>query len=310
MAEGARGGRTPRPVRRLGRRGSRSRAPSRWGSGGRSPAGRPSCPGTDGHGLRDRTRVEQPRRLELGGEAHQVVHGGDAVLRGRALQRRRRSCPSGSSTAWRRYSANGISVAFAMWSPSTSNPALEYSRRVPGGAVTRCSSKARPEVCASRWRTVEPGGPAGSSSSMAPSSYATSAAYAASGLVTEASGKRCADGAVGAEDRAVRPYDGRRGGGNGPVLDQRQALQREDMASSLSGSRAAAASRGPVGNGCWACRPVLVTSGRAEGCGRQRMIESTIIFCPSCAGEIVVRRSLSCASRGVWVGVSLSRVGD
>lgn len=44
---------------------------------------------------------------------------------------------------------------------------------------------------ASRWRTVEPGGPAGSSSSTAPSSYAMSAAYAASGLVTEASGKRC-----------------------------------------------------------------------------------------------------------------------
>ena len=42
-------------------------------------------------------------------------------------------------------------------------------------------------MCASRWRTVEPGGPAGSSRSTTPSSAATSVASAATGFDTEAS---------------------------------------------------------------------------------------------------------------------------
>lgn len=129
----------------------------------------------DALGLQDRPRVEQARGLDLGGEADQVVDRGDAVAGGEP-SRVVEVMARGSRTAWRRYSANGMPDAFAMWSPSTSKPALEYRRRLPGGAVTRCSSKARPLVWASRWRTVEPSGPAGSSSSTAPSSYATSAA--------------------------------------------------------------------------------------------------------------------------------------
>ena len=46
---------------------------------------------------------------------------------------------------------------------------------------------ARPDVCASRWRTVDPGGPAGVSSSTTPSSIAICAARATRGLVTDAS---------------------------------------------------------------------------------------------------------------------------
>ena len=47
--------------------------------------------------------------------------------------------------------------------------------RVPGGATAWCASKASPDVCASRWRIVEPSGPAGVSGSTTPSSMAISA---------------------------------------------------------------------------------------------------------------------------------------
>ena len=59
-------------------------------------------------------------------------------------------------------------------------------RRVPGAAMASGVCMARPDVCASRWRTVDPGGPAGVSSSTTPSSTATWTARATSGLVTEA----------------------------------------------------------------------------------------------------------------------------
>src|SRR5262245_620388 len=59
-------------------------------------------------------------------------------------------------------------------------------RRSPGRAMAGPGSKPRPEACASRWRTVEPGGPAGSSRSRMPSSAATSTAQAVASLVTEA----------------------------------------------------------------------------------------------------------------------------
>lgn len=98
--------------------------------------------------------------------------------------------PSGANTASAAYRPNSIPEACWRACARTSKPALEYSRRLPGSAITRCSSKASPEVWASRWRTVEPSGPAGSSSSKTPSSTATSAAYEVSSLVTDASGKR------------------------------------------------------------------------------------------------------------------------
>src|SRR5918992_428301 len=62
-------------------------------------------------------------------------------------------------------------------------------RRLPGGAIGAVPSNGSPEACASRWRTVEPGGPAGSSRSSVPSSAATSIASAVIGFVTEAQRK-------------------------------------------------------------------------------------------------------------------------
>ena len=56
-------------------------------------------------------------------------------------------------------------------------------------ARSACSpSNGRPEACASRCRTVEPGGPAGSSRSTIPSSTATSTATAVASFVTDAHG--------------------------------------------------------------------------------------------------------------------------
>ena len=59
-------------------------------------------------------------------------------------------------------------------------------RRCPGRAIGLAPSNGSPDACASRWRTVEPGGPAGSSRSTTPSSAATSTASAATGFDTEA----------------------------------------------------------------------------------------------------------------------------
>ena len=59
-------------------------------------------------------------------------------------------------------------------------------RRVPGAARTASLSGARPDACASRWATVAPGGPAGSSQAVVPSSTATHTAKAVSTFVTDA----------------------------------------------------------------------------------------------------------------------------
>ena len=63
-------------------------------------------------------------------------------------------------------------------------------RRVPGAAIGSRASNGRPEACASRWRSVEPGGPAGSSRSTIPSSAATSTATAVASFVTDAQRRR------------------------------------------------------------------------------------------------------------------------
>ncbi len=59
-------------------------------------------------------------------------------------------------------------------------------RRVPGCAIGAAPWKGSPEAWESRWRTVEPGGPAGSSRSIVPSSAATSTARAVTSFVTDA----------------------------------------------------------------------------------------------------------------------------
>src|SRR5215211_929176 len=59
-------------------------------------------------------------------------------------------------------------------------------RRFPGSEIGLSPSNGSPEAWASTWRTVEPGGPAGSSRSTTPSSAATSVARAVAGFVTDA----------------------------------------------------------------------------------------------------------------------------
>ena len=59
-------------------------------------------------------------------------------------------------------------------------------RRRPGGSSTAPPEGARPEAWASRWATVDPGGPAQSSSESVVSSTATSTARAVHNLVTDA----------------------------------------------------------------------------------------------------------------------------
>src|SRR6478735_8340578 len=54
--------------------------------------------------------------------------------------------------------------------------------------MTDVSSNARPDAWASRWRRVDPGGPAGSSRPTSPRSTATSTASALTSLVTDAHG--------------------------------------------------------------------------------------------------------------------------
>src|ERR671925_1564724 len=62
-------------------------------------------------------------------------------------------------------------------------------RRSPGRAIGRFPSSGSPDACASRWRTVAPGGPAGSSRSTTPSSAATRTASAVRSFVTDAQAK-------------------------------------------------------------------------------------------------------------------------
>src|SRR5262249_20816574 len=62
-------------------------------------------------------------------------------------------------------------------------------RRSPGRAIGESPVKGSPDACASRCRTVEPGGPARSSRSTVPSSAATSTVNVVTSLVTEAQRK-------------------------------------------------------------------------------------------------------------------------
>src|ERR671924_206335 len=59
-------------------------------------------------------------------------------------------------------------------------------RRCSGFAIGVSPSNGRPDACASRCRTVEPGGPAGASRSTTPSSAATRTASAVASFVTDA----------------------------------------------------------------------------------------------------------------------------
>ena len=84
-------------------------------------------------------------------------------------------------------------------------------------------SNGSPEACASRWRTVEPGGPAGSSRSTTPSSAATSVASALTGFETEASSTARRVSPWVAIVPSARGHAGRREG-DVPAVDLAQSL--------------------------------------------------------------------------------------
>ena len=96
------------------------------------------------------------------------------------------------------------------------------SNRSGAGRVWRAAGPASnpsPDACASRWRTVAPGGPAGSSRSIDPRSAAARTTSAVSGFVTEAQ----ANPRPGSPRRARTPsgaHDGRRGRLDWPAIDR------------------------------------------------------------------------------------------
>ena len=93
---------------------------------------------------------------------------------------------------------------------STSKPGSSRSAARPAPRSARSPSNGSPDACASRWRTVDPGGPAGSSRSTTPSSAATSAASAATELRDRRPADSRASSAVPGADRrpARRTPDG------------------------------------------------------------------------------------------------------
>ena len=96
-------------------------------------------------------------------------------------------------------------------------------RLVPGRAIGLSPSNGSPDACASRCRTVEPSGPAGSSRSTTPSSAATSVASATAGFVIDAqrnSRSRGPRSATTSPPRSDRDRDGARA----PAVDLRQRL--------------------------------------------------------------------------------------
>ena len=111
------------------------------------------------------------RAQQIAGEPRQVGHRrGGPVPRGlRAAVSVVADMPSGSSTASVRYPANSMPVAASMVSASTRKPSWSRCAGFPAGPAPVVEHR-QAGVCASRWRTVEPGGPAGVSSSTAPSS--------------------------------------------------------------------------------------------------------------------------------------------
>ena len=96
-------------------------------------------------------------------------------------------------------------------------------RRSPGRAIGLAPSGGRPEAWASRCRTVEPGGPAGSSRSIVPSSAATRQASAVTGFVTEAQWYSRAASPSG-RHRAVRRDDADGDVLGRPALDGSQGV--------------------------------------------------------------------------------------
>ena len=168
------------------RRAARSRVPSRWGPGGRSPGARRRGPGTG------------PRRLRkrLAGERAGARSSRASSMRSPIVPETPESRRALEPDAGPAHTALEI-LAERHPARSRDEPGrdLEAVVRIdpPRARAARSASAASngsPEACASRCRNVDPGGPAGSSRSTIPSSAATSIATAVASFVTDAHGKR------------------------------------------------------------------------------------------------------------------------
>ena len=132
----------------------------------------------EGHrgGLRQRGRCHQARRQELRGQGEQVAQGATGP-RGRRRPGGERRSPfmrQGDDHA----GGEVVGEGHARGSGHHRRPgprSRRWSRcgAVPGRSSGAGASGPRPEAWARRWRTVDPGGPAGSSRARVPSSAAT-----------------------------------------------------------------------------------------------------------------------------------------
>ena len=127
--------------------------------------------------------------------------------------------PSGSSTAAVRYPAN--SMPGRGFDGLRKHPETDVGVDAPGSRPGQYLVVEHGQAGRVRQQVpkVEPGGPAGVSSSTAPSSTATCAARATNGLVTDASGEPVTYVAVGGQ-HAGGPDHLCRGGRDRPVVDR------------------------------------------------------------------------------------------
>ena len=179
--------RSPASCRRLSsagasRRGARTPAPSRSAhpaEGRRTP----TRPELDGRSLGERLRRDDRRREQLMGEEREIGEGARERMRRRPFSELARD-PERPEHGRGQVAVEGHLGALGH---ELAQP-LEARVRVdatPTGLGQHGAVVGRwPEAWASRCRTVEPSGPAGSSRSMVPSSLATSAASAVSSFVT------------------------------------------------------------------------------------------------------------------------------
>ena len=206
------------------RRAARSRGPSRSGRTGRGPGSTPGRPGncTDvaSASVSGATSVG---REALAGERDQVVEravhvgGRRAAQLGAHPERLQHGRPEvlgeGHPGALRRAAR-----------PRPRCPGSSRSAACPAGRSASRRGTAAPRRATSRCRSVEPGGPAGSSRSTVPSSAATSTASVVSELRERRPAQHRVARAARAELRAVADEHGHSNRLGRPAVEQRKRL--------------------------------------------------------------------------------------
>ena len=175
------------------RRAARSRAPSRSASIRPTSGQHADQAGElDGGRLRRASRARPAvGRCSSARELQQVV---EACRAAPSAAEPRSSRRSSERPEHRRAQVVGERHLGALRRPPRRAPRSRRSSRsaaAPAARSARRRSNGSPDACASRWRTVEPGGPAASSRSRTPSSAATSVASAVTSFVTDAQRKTC-----------------------------------------------------------------------------------------------------------------------